>query len=56
MNQQLITRSCLDHGDFVTPSGCCPKCAIEVAYGSDPVRSVEAIMSGSLEALAGRLK
>lgn len=56
MEQPTLNRTCLDHGSFATASGCCPACALEVAYGSDVVRSVGAIMSGSLEALAARLK
>lgn len=51
-----IFRACLDHGSFEHPSGCCPKCALVLAYGKDEVRTRDSIMSCSLEALAARLK
>ena len=53
--EATITRECLDHGTFESPSGCCPACAEEIANGR-AVLSVKAMMDSSLEALAKRLK
>lgn len=51
------TRECPDHGKHNGEMGCCPRCAVVLAYGSDPVRNIrDSIMSSSLEALAARLK
>lgn len=55
MPETLLTRDCRDHGAFTSERGCCPKCAEEIANGG-PVRTVDAIMNSSLEALARRLK
>jgi len=51
--ETVLMRECLDHGTHSGPN--CPRCAEEIANGG-AVRSIQVIMSSSLEALAKRLK